>query len=66
MWEQVKRAVVESAREVCGSVMVGGRNPKSVWWDDEVRERGLFGRKCCEPEMNMQKKDVWKFTKKKR
>ena len=28
MWEQVKRATVESAREVCGSVNVGGKNPK--------------------------------------
>ena len=26
MWEQVKRAIVESAREVCGSVRVGGKN----------------------------------------
>ena len=31
MWEQVKRAMVGSAREVCGSVRAGGKNPKSVW-----------------------------------
>ena len=31
MWEQVKQAMVESAREVCSSVKVGGENPKSVW-----------------------------------
>ena len=37
MWEQVKRAMVERAREVCGSVRVGGVNPKSVWWNDEVK-----------------------------
>ena len=30
IWEQVKRAMVESAREVCGSVRVGRKNPKSV------------------------------------
>ena len=30
MWEQVKWAMVESPREVCGSVRVGGKNPKSV------------------------------------
>ena len=36
MWEQVKRATVESTREVCSSVRVGGKNPKSVWWNDEV------------------------------
>ena len=28
MWEQVKRAMVKSAREVCGSVGAGGKNPK--------------------------------------
>ena len=37
MWEQVKWAMVESAREVCGSVRVGGKNPKSVWWSDEIK-----------------------------
>ena len=38
MWEQVKQAIVESAREVCGSVRIGGKNPKSVWWnDDEIK-----------------------------
>ena len=37
MWEQVKLAIVESAREVCGSVRVGGGNPKSVWWNDQVK-----------------------------
>ena len=30
MWEQVKRKMVESAREICGSVGVGGKDPKSV------------------------------------
>ena len=30
MWEQVKWAMVESAREVCSSVRVGGKNSKSV------------------------------------
>ena len=33
----MKRAMVESAREVCDSVTVGGNNPKSVWWNDEIR-----------------------------
>ena len=28
MWEQVKQAMVESAREVCGSVKVPGKNPR--------------------------------------
>ena len=34
MWEQVKQAMVKSAREVCGSVRVGGKNPKSLWWNE--------------------------------
>ena len=28
MWEQVKQAMVESAREVCGSVKVGGKTQR--------------------------------------
>ena len=35
--EQVERAMAESAREVSGSVIVGGNSPKSVWWNDEVK-----------------------------
>ena len=37
MWEQMKQAMVESAREVCGSVRVGGKNLKSMWWNDKVK-----------------------------
>ena len=39
MWEQVKREMAESAREVCVSVRVGGggKNPKSVRGSDEVK-----------------------------
>ena len=37
MWKQVKRASVESAREVYGSVRVGGKNPMTVWWKDEIK-----------------------------
>ena len=33
----MKRAMIESAREVCGSVIVRGGNPKSVWWNDQVK-----------------------------
>ena len=29
--------MVESAREMCGSVRVGGRNPKNMWYNDEVK-----------------------------
>ena len=33
--------MVEIAREVCGSVRVGGKNPKSMWWNykDETTVR---------------------------
>ena len=37
MWEQVKRAMVESAREVSGSMRVGRGNSKSVCWNDQVK-----------------------------
>ena len=37
MWEQVKRPMAKSAREVYGSVRVGGKDPKSVWWNDVVK-----------------------------
>ena len=37
MWKQMKRTMVESAIEVCGSVRVGGKNTKSVWWNNEVK-----------------------------
>ena len=33
----MKRAMVESAREVWGSVRVGRGNPKRVWWNDKVK-----------------------------
>ena len=29
--------MVESAREVCGSVRFGGEKPKSVLWNDEIK-----------------------------
>ena len=28
---------VFTTREVCGSVKVGEKNPKSVWWNDETK-----------------------------
>ena len=37
IWEQVKRAMVVSARELCGSLLIGCGNPKSVWWNDPVK-----------------------------
>ena len=37
MWEQVKQAVVDGARVVCGSVRVGEMNPKNIRWNDVVK-----------------------------
>ena len=60
MWEQVKQAIVESVREVCGSVRVGGGNPKSLWLNEQLllEERRMLGRRCWEIDMKMQKKSV--------
>ena len=59
--------MVESAREVCGSVRLGGKNPKNVCWNNEIKvqlgERSLLGR-CWQLVMKRQKKDVWKHTEK--
>ena len=66
MWDQVKRAMVESAREVCGSVRVEGKNPKSVRWNEEikviVRRKESVGRRYWQLAMRRQKKDVWRRT----
>ena len=37
MWGQVKQVMVDSAREVCGLVKGEEKNPKSVWWNNEVK-----------------------------
>ena len=37
MWEQVKRAMEEIAKEQCGLVRVRGKNPNRVWQNDEVK-----------------------------
>ena len=35
MWEQVKWAMVENARVVCVLVRLEGKNPMSVWSNDD-------------------------------
>ena len=37
MWNQVKKAVTDSAREVCSSVRAGTKKTKCEWWNDEVK-----------------------------
>ena len=67
MWEQVKQAMVDSIREVWGSVRVGGKNLKNVWWNDVVKvaverkETAWNGRCCWELGLRSKKKDVFKF-----
>ena len=67
MWEQVKRKMVESAREVCGSVRF---REKNMWWNNEVKsgvkKKELLGRRCWQLEMKLQNKDVWTLTNKKK
>ena len=62
----VKRVMVESAREVCGSVRVGGKNPKSVWWNDEikatVRRNEAAWKEVLAVSDEEAKEDVWKRT----
>ena len=69
MWEQVKRAMVEIAREVCVSVRVGEGSPKSMWWNDEVKaavkRKVAAWKEMLGARDKMQNKDVWRFTKKK-
>ena len=60
------RAMVENAREVCGLVRVGGKNPKSVWWNDVIKaafwrkETAWKGVLAASDEET--KKDMWKHT----
>ena len=49
---------------------MGRKNPKSMWWNDEVkaavRRKELLGRRFWQLVMKRQKKDVWKRTEKKK
>ena len=62
--------MVKSAREACGSVRVRGKNPKSVWWSDDikaaVRRKEAAWKELWQLAMKRQKKDVRKYTEKKR
>ena len=58
MWEQVKRAMVEHTKEVCGSVRVEANNTNSLWWNDEVKTA------TRKKEGAWKEKDVWKLKEK--
>ena len=32
--------MIENAREVCGLIRIRGKNPKSVWWKQDVKAEG--------------------------
>ena len=59
IWEQVKGAMVESAREVYGS--------ERVWCNKVVaRRKKVVWKECWQLAMKNPKKNVWKLTEKKR
>ena len=70
MWEQVKRAMVESAREVCGSVRVGRKNLRSVCWNDKVKaavsRKEAAWKEVLDTRDEEAKEHVWKLTEKRR
>ena len=39
--------MIESAREVCGLVRAGGKNLKSVWWNDEIKAAWKEAKERC-------------------
>ena len=62
--------MIDSAREVRGSVRMGGKNPKNMWWNDAVRaaveRKEAAWKVVLGLEMKIQKKGVWKCIKMKR
>ena len=56
--------MIESAREVCGLVRVGRKNPKSVGWIDEVKT--AVRRNEVLATSVEEAKYAWKLTEKKR
>ena len=45
------------------------RNPKNVWWNDEIKaavRRKEAARRCWQLAIRRQKKDVWRLTEKRR
>ena len=53
--------MVDNARELCGSVRGGEKNPATLL----LRERRLLESRCWELEIKLQKRDVWNLKKKK-
>ena len=44
MWEQVKEVMVDSAREMCVTARMGRNNPRSEWWNYQLKV-GVKGKK---------------------
>ena len=47
MWKHVKWAMFESTWEVCSSVRMAGKEPKYMWWHDEIKAAVQKERKGC-------------------
>ena len=60
LWQHVKRGNVDKTREVYGPVRVGRKNLKM-----RLTERMRLRRMCYALKIRLQKKDGWKFIKKK-
>ena len=58
--------MVESAREVCGSVQVGGGNPKHVWWNGQVKATIKRKEDGWKEVLYGRDEDVWKLINRKR
>ena len=69
MWEWVQLAMIERAREVCDSVRLGGKNPKSVWWIDKIKSTVRRKKPAWKGVLGTRDEDAgercWKLTKKK-
>ena len=37
MWEQVKQVIVEVQKKYVAQSELEGKNPKSVWWSNEIK-----------------------------
>ena len=64
MWEQVKRAMTGSEREVYGSLMGRGKEPNKAI-KAEVERKEAAWKENCKRKVGLQKTDECRLTKKK-
>ena len=63
---QVKRAMVEGARVMCGSVRVERKNLKNVWWNNQVKSAFKRREAAWKEVFGSRDEDAWKLAKKKK